>query len=128
MNRILFAFHRRMGLCAGIFLLLIGLSGSILVFHHSLERWLNPALYQIEPQGNRLSLDSLFNIVYNKYGGSNASCSVDMPQTVAEIWEFTLTKPQMNYHARELRIVDLHPYTGAILREGNEMSTSFMHW
>lgn len=130
MNRRHFALHRWIGLLSGVFLLLIGLSGSILVYHHSLERWLNPILYSIVPQGTRLSTDSAYSIVYSKYAAGFASCSMDMPARAEDVYEFTLTKPQENYYSRGLYIVDIHPYSGEILREGfcHEMSTSFIHW
>lgn len=130
MNRILFALHRWLGLCAGVFLLLIGLSGSLLVYSNSFERWLNPTLYHIEPQGSRLSLDSVYNIVFQKYSAGFASCSMDMPAGEGEVFEFTLIKPLENFHTRGQYIVDVHPYTGTILREGycDEISTSFIHW
>lgn len=130
MKRPLLALHRWSGLVAGAFLLLIGLSGSILVYRQSLERWLNPALYHIEPRGNRLSLDSAYNIIYRNYASDFVSCSMDIPASATEVYEFTLTKPQQNYHSRDQYIVDVHPYSGAILREGfcHELSTSSMHW
>ncbi len=130
MNRSLLALHRWLGLPAGMFLLFIGLSGSLLVYSNSLERWLNPTLYTIEPQGNRLSLDSVYNIVYRKYSADFKSCSMDVPASAREVYEFTFTKPRENYYTRNLYIVDVHPYTGEILREGfcDDISTSFIHW
>src|SRR5438128_2091995 len=89
-NRSLFAVHRWTGLFSGIFLLLIGISGSILVYQRSLERWLNPGLYNIGTARTRLSLDSLFNIVYKKYGENSSTCSVDLPTGATEIVEFTV--------------------------------------
>ncbi|MBI4547203.1 MAG: PepSY domain-containing protein [Ignavibacteriae bacterium] len=130
MNRSLFALHRWLGLLAGVFLLLIGLSGSILIYHDSMDRWLNPALYHIEPYGSRLSLDSMYGIVYQKYSENFSSLSLDIPANAEEVYEFTLTEPQENYHTRRRYIVDIHPYSGTILREGycDEISTSFIHW
>ncbi|HEV8539423.1 MAG TPA: PepSY domain-containing protein, partial [Bacteroidota bacterium] len=130
MYRPLFTLHRWLGLFSGVFLLLIGLSGSLLVYQNSLERWLNPSLYYIESKGDRLSLDSLYSIVFRKYGANFARCSVDIPASTGEVYEFTLTKPIQNYHTRELYIVDIQPYSGAILREGycDDPSTSFLHW
>src|SRR5258708_5288675 len=115
MNRNLFAVHRWTGLISGIFLLLIGISGSILVYQRSLERWLNPGHYNIGTARPRLSLDSLFNIVYKKYGENSSACSVDIPSGATEIVEFTATKEQENHRTRDLYIIDINPYTGEIL-------------
>jgi uncharacterized iron-regulated membrane protein len=130
MTRLLFTLHKWLGLTTGIFLLAIGLSGSFLVYSHSLDRWFNPALYKLDPQGTRLSIDSMLSIVNRKAGHGFSSCSFDVPATDAEPVEFTLTKPQTSYHARDQVLVDLHPYTGKILREGSagDISVSFVHW
>ncbi|WP_249679708.1 PepSY-associated TM helix domain-containing protein [Pseudomonas abieticivorans] len=43
--------HRYVGLATALFLLLAGLTGSILAFQHELDEWLNPHFYQAEGQG-----------------------------------------------------------------------------
>lgn len=53
--------HRYLGLTAGALLVLIGLTGSILVFHLEIDEWLNPDLIRVAP----------------KPGGSAAYRSVD---------------------------------------------------
>ena len=126
MKRGLFALHRWLGLVSGIFLLLIGLSGAILVFKNPIERGLNPALFDIGPRGDRLSLDSAYSIVYRNYGSGFVSCSLDLPAGPGDVYEFTLTKAQESYTRSDLYIVTIHPYSGAIVREGycNAISTS----
>lgn len=130
MRRRLLSLHRWLGLCSGILLLLVGLSGSALVYRKSLERWLSPALYTIAQTGPRLSLDSLYDIVYTRSGGNFTSCSFDMPSTQEEVIEFTLSFPARNHHSGSRYIVDLDPYTGRVLREGycDDPSISLTHW
>jgi len=130
MNQTLFALHRWLGLLSGIFLLFIGLSGSLLTFKKPLEQWLHPALYEIHQPGNRISIDSAYSIIYSKYGSRFASCSLDIPASSTNVYEFTLEQPVENFYSRGSYVVDLHPYSGVILREGycNEMSTSLIHW
>lgn len=41
--------HLYLGLSVGALLVLIGLTGSILVFHHEIDEWLNPDLLQVHP-------------------------------------------------------------------------------
>jgi uncharacterized iron-regulated membrane protein len=130
MNRILFFLHRWLGLLSGAFLLLIGVSGSFLVYSDSLDRLFNPALHSIIPSGRRLSLDSAYQIVYSKYAVKFEELSLDIPATEEDAYEFTLEGPGESYYTRNQYIVDVHPYTGTILREGycNDISTSFVHW
>ncbi|MFO0774695.1 MAG: PepSY-associated TM helix domain-containing protein [Nitrospiraceae bacterium] len=43
------AVHRWLGLTAGALLVLIGLTGSLLVFHLEIDEWLNPELLRVTP-------------------------------------------------------------------------------
>lgn len=130
MHRSLVVLHRWLGLLNGVLLLLIGVSGSVLVYSGPLDRLLNPALYSLDPTGPRLSLDSAYAIVHRTYASRFASLSLDMPATERDAYAFTLTGPQEKYHARSRYLVNVHPYSGAILREGScdDISTSFIHW
>lgn len=130
MRRRLFSIHTWLGLGSGIFLLAIGVSGSFLVYSNALDRLFYPTIYSIEPHGNRLSLDSMYSIINLKYGNDFITCSFDIPATKTDPVEFTLTRRQTNFHARGQVLVDVHPYTGAILRGGDhaDISVSFVHW
>lgn len=41
--------HKWIGLLLGLFVAVIGLTGSILVFYQEIDAWLNPALYAVSP-------------------------------------------------------------------------------
>jgi len=130
MKRFLLTTHRWLGLISGIFLLAIGGSGSILVYKHEIDRLLHPALYNIDSSGTRLTLDSLYAIVFARHGEGFASLSFDIPTSADTPVEFTLSSRGGNFYEIRHYIVDVHPYTGAILREGDcaDISTSFVHW
>ena len=51
----LFTLHKYAGLIAGVLLTLIGLTGSLLVFHDTLDRWLTPAV-RVQGDGARAPL------------------------------------------------------------------------
>jgi uncharacterized iron-regulated membrane protein len=60
MRKRLWQLHSWLGLLAGLGLLVIGLTGSLLVFHEELEALVNPALVRVEPAAaGRLPLDTL---------------------------------------------------------------------
>ncbi|MGC2165676.1 MAG: PepSY-associated TM helix domain-containing protein [Gallionella sp.] len=46
--------HRYAGLCMAVFLLVVGLTGSVLAFYHELDDWLNPDRDRIEVQSRPL--------------------------------------------------------------------------
>ncbi|EPL03289.1 PepSY domain-containing protein [Pseudomonas sp. CF161] len=54
MRALLVLLHRYIGLATALFLLLAGLTGSILAFHHELDEWLNPTFYTAPSQGQAL--------------------------------------------------------------------------
>ncbi|MGQ0591136.1 MAG: PepSY domain-containing protein, partial [Gammaproteobacteria bacterium] len=39
--------HRYAGLAMTVFLILVGVTGSVLAFYHELDRWLNPELLTV---------------------------------------------------------------------------------
>ncbi|WP_454728008.1 MULTISPECIES: PepSY-associated TM helix domain-containing protein [Cupriavidus] len=51
--------HRYVGLATALFLLLAGLTGSILAFGHELDTWLNPALFRTAAHARVLPVDTL---------------------------------------------------------------------
>lgn len=53
MYRLLVALHRYVGLTIALFLVLVGLTGSIIAFHSELDAWANPDLFYA-PDGPRL--------------------------------------------------------------------------
>jgi len=49
--------HRWLGLSAGVLVVLLGLSGSALVFDHAIDEWLNPGLLLSERTGSHIDPD-----------------------------------------------------------------------
>lgn len=54
MRAFLVLLHRYIGLATALFLLMAGLTGSILAFNHELDEWLNPEFYSASADGQRL--------------------------------------------------------------------------
>ncbi|MNQ37422.1 hypothetical protein D3C85_509630 [compost metagenome] len=46
--------HRYIGLATALFLLMAGLTGSLLAFNHELDEWLNPTFYEASSEGVQL--------------------------------------------------------------------------
>jgi uncharacterized iron-regulated membrane protein len=128
--RRLFFIHRSFGLITGIFLFLVGLSGSLLVYHDEIERVLDPQLYHIPCEDRKISIDSTYNLVYSRYGKEYSSFYLTLPRKEGEILEYMLFGDPVNHYSNKIYIVDIDPYNGKILREGlcSRISTSFMTW
>ena len=44
-----------------------GISGSLLVFHHELDAWLNPQLHRVIPTDQRAALNGIANTIESRY-------------------------------------------------------------
>lgn len=59
--------HRYLGLTFGILLVILGLTGSALVFRREIDYFLNPLLMQVAPQAERQSIDAVVASVRQAY-------------------------------------------------------------
>ena len=59
MRDVFLRIHRYVALTLALFLVVIGLTGSIIVFFLELDRWLNPDLLVVAPQGDSLNVLAL---------------------------------------------------------------------
>jgi uncharacterized iron-regulated membrane protein len=102
--------HRSMGILLGLVFLVIGLTGSALVFYREINSWLNPQLMQVLPQGERLDIQVLINTVHSAFPHHPVH-SIVFPRTPSGIYQMALEFPREN----EWLDIFLNPYTGAIL-------------
>jgi uncharacterized iron-regulated membrane protein len=61
-------FHRQIGLLLGLLFALLGLTGSVLVFHYDLSHWLSRSLTEVSVLDSpRLSVDEIVKVVQTAY-------------------------------------------------------------
>ena len=102
---ILLRTHLILGLTAGLFLLVLGLTGSVMAFESDIPHWLHADLFYVHPESNSLSEQELVRIVEERFA----------PARVSAV--------QVLRQANLSRVVQLpggvsvyvNPYTGAIL-------------
>jgi uncharacterized iron-regulated membrane protein len=105
MKRALLTLHKWAGLVAGLFLFLLGASGSALVFENGIDRALNPSFYYVQPKGERLPLSDLL-------ARANAA---DPTDPVGGIRIADAPDQAYELSARARRSIMVDPYTGRIL-------------
>lgn len=116
-NRTLLKYHSWFGLIAGIFVFIMGLTGSILVFQHDIEDEMWEEYISIEnPSG--FDIDKGIENVQEKYKNWDTRL-IHFEEGEALI--FNLRRPT------ERLFVFVHPGTGEIIRELNELTT-FSRW
>ena len=66
-RRVVFNLHLYIGLAAGLFLVLSGLTGSMIVFREEIEALLHPELMKTAVSGERVSLQAVLNVARQAY-------------------------------------------------------------
>ena len=116
-SRLLFRIHSYFGLITGVFLLLLGLSGSALVFMEELDEWLNQDLLTVQAQAKPLPLDSLYQKITQRYPRLDGLAWINPSAKANEAYNFRLYTTDGKLHTYDLELITLNPYTAEVLRD-----------
>ncbi|MBW4513338.1 MAG: PepSY domain-containing protein [Scytonematopsis contorta HA4267-MV1] len=109
--------HRYIGIVVGIFLAIIGLTGSVLVFHSEIDSVLYPQVHQVVAQDVPISLQQVADTVKQQYPKEKLRF-IAIPRQVSEPYRVVTgskNEPQNNIY--------INPYNGEILGVHPENST-----
>lgn len=101
--------HGFVGILGGLLLVVMGLTGSAIVFHQEIDRALNPYLMQVVPQGERVTLDTCLKSAQAAFPEGRLE-SIQMPQTADQTYGLGFRTGVKTW--REMFV---HPYTGQVL-------------
>jgi uncharacterized iron-regulated membrane protein len=125
MRKRLWQLHSWLGLVAGIGLLVIGLTGSVLVFRSELEALLHPALALVEPTpAGRLPFDRLLAIAQHQLTGHEITGWVidrDDPTRADVLWA-------VPHGSTDWRFATLDPYRGTLLTHPIDDAATITGW
>ncbi|MHB8953097.1 MAG: PepSY-associated TM helix domain-containing protein [Pirellulaceae bacterium] len=76
--------HRWLGLTVGLLIVLIGLTGSVLVFEHAIDEWLNPDLLLTHGSGTRRTVQEVIDAAERHSAGQ--ALSVTKPRVKNGVW------------------------------------------
>jgi uncharacterized iron-regulated membrane protein len=128
--RKLFSVHKWLGLITGFFLLLIGLSGSVLVFKEELEQIAYGDLTKVNPSGEVMPLDSMYRIITEKYPqlGGLAWVNPGAPQSHSYCFRLYLNDGRLSSY--DLGTVNINQYNGKIIRSGrsDDLEVGWLEW
>jgi uncharacterized iron-regulated membrane protein len=68
-RKLILNFHLYLALAAGIFVTILGVTGSIMAFEDDLDRLSNPKLFYSEPKGQQLSAAAILDSLHKTYPG-----------------------------------------------------------
>ena len=113
LRRALFQIHLWSGVILAVYAIVIGLTGSALVFKDELLRKLEPTLYHVLPVARQTTMDATVHRIEDSHAGwiAFALRDFDKPTQATELLMRAATGgPTPNY-----RVVSFNPYTGEIL-------------
>ncbi|HSY48056.1 MAG TPA: PepSY-associated TM helix domain-containing protein [Thermoanaerobaculia bacterium] len=104
----LLGLHRYVGLFAAAFLVIAGLTGSILAFAEDYDRWMHPSLWRVTPEGARLSEQTLVDRIRGRLASDGSAVRIEEIRMAGDQSSqlFALTDGRMMF---------VNPYTGAVL-------------
>jgi len=97
--------HRYIGVIVGLLLMVMGLTGSLLVFDNEIDSFLSPELLQVKPQEERVSIESMLKTVQKTYPKLKLK-QIMMPQEPEEVYTMM---------SGDSTSVYVNPYTGSIV-------------
>ncbi len=125
MRKRLWQLHSWLGLVAGLGLLIMGLSGSLLMFHEELEQVFNPEFVRVSPTAaGRLSPDELRTAVESQLSGYEITgwlYQYDQPELADVIYTIA-------HGSDEWLLATVDPYTGRLLATPREPRSTLTGW
>ncbi|MEG4404809.1 PepSY-associated TM helix domain-containing protein [Microcoleus sp. MON2_D5] len=101
--------HRYVGVIVGILLAIVSLTGSSLVFWKEIEVFLNPQMFQVIPQGDRVSVQFAIDTIRSAYPDWQLNF-LELPRALDSVYT-----ARMLLNSGDFAYVYLNPYTGEVL-------------
>jgi len=104
MRKVFFNLHLYLALIVGLFVVVVGVTGSIMAFEEEIDHALNSKLFKVEPRGERLTPTAILAAASKAFPGQKFN-TLRLPQTPDETVWFNVKGAQ----------VFLNPYTGEVI-------------
>lgn len=125
LRRVWLRVHRWLGLTVGAVVVLLGLTGSLLVFDHAIDERLNPALLLSDNDGSHVSLDRAQAAILEAIPSDHRLSWLSAPRTGDGVYRGYVGPPGDGFW----RLVSVDPVTAEVLGErhlgDNLMSTVY---
>jgi uncharacterized iron-regulated membrane protein len=106
--------HRWLGLTIGLFLAFSGLTGSLIVFHHSLDEWLNSKMMLSRNQGMRLSVAEIVAAAEKSSPVPGRIVNVFYPRVSNGVFTLYVREPEKSSRAETVEVF-VDPVSAEIL-------------
>ena len=122
-GKLALTWHRYIGLTFGLLLLILGLTGSVLVFQRQIDRFLNPYLMQVASQAERSSIDAVLAVVRQAYPDLQLQ-RITFPELPRRNTYQVNLEPKERLTYEQTTEVFVNPYTAEIL--GSRQSDRYL--
>lgn len=119
-KRLLLSIHKWLGLLAGIFILVMGLTGSVIVFDDEIEHFIHQDVIHQPDSNQPISLDNAYDSIVAKHGSWDVRFT-HIPDRANRAIEAEIRRPN------DRRYLYIHPSNGNILRDLDSYNT-FSYW
>ncbi|NIT55408.1 MAG: hypothetical protein GWN00_03975 [Aliifodinibius sp.] len=119
-KRFLLSIHKWLGLFAGIFILIMGLTGSIIVFDDEIEHFIHHDVIHQPDSNEPVSLDQAYKSIIEKHPNRDVRFT-HIPEQANRAIEAEIRQPDNR------RYLYIHPVNGKILRDLDSYNT-FSYW
>lgn len=116
LDNFVYAIHKWCGLIAGLFILMLSITGTLLLFNDEIDTATNAEMVKVSAEGPRLSADELVTALVQKYPDAALSSTILYPDAPDRAPMTQLRQDGKNWWVYQ------NPVTGAVLgqREPNE--------
>jgi uncharacterized iron-regulated membrane protein len=115
LRRAIFQVHLWSGVIFAAYAIVIGLTGSALIFKSEIEHVIHPALYHVTPAPSRLTLEQAVHRIQASHPDWIAFALTDFDR--GEHATDLLMRPVSGASTPNYRVVSFNPYTGEVLRD-----------
>jgi uncharacterized iron-regulated membrane protein len=114
LRKLALTWHRYIGLTFGLLLVILGLTGSVLVFWREIDHSLNPSLMQVAPQAEHQSIDAVLASVRQAYPDLQLQ-SIAFPEPPGRTTYLINLESKDQSNSDRSTEVFVNPYTAEIL-------------
>lgn len=116
LDNLVYAIHKWCGLIAGLFILMLSITGTMLIFNDEIDTATNADMVKVDPEGPRLSSDELVQSLVQQYPDAALSSTLLYPDAPDRAPMTQLRQDGKNWWVYQ------NPATGVVLgqREPNE--------
>jgi uncharacterized iron-regulated membrane protein len=117
-RRVILQLHLYLGLTAGVFLAILGLTGSVMAFEGDIDHWLHPDRWYVSPSPRMLPENTLLSTVDRRF----------FPVRAIVVQFSRASNIAQAIQLSDGRVVYMNPYAGTVqgIKEGTSSSDRFM--